>query len=108
MTGASQNYIAATILHETIHALLASQGKTNELMHHNDMANQYVYKMAHALELTFLMSNEHATALAWGGLGDSSAWQSLSPQQQQNILDINAYYKNINGTRQNAPGTKCD
>eukprot|EP01035_Chromulina_nebulosa_P026934 gene26934-35331_t len=70
------------------------------------MANQYVYKMAHALELTFLMSNAEATALAWGGLGDTVAWQNLSPQQKQDILNINAYYKNINGTRQNAPGTK--
>ena len=64
--------------------------------------------MAHALELTFLMSNTVGTALAWGGLGETSAWQNLSPQQQQNILDINSYYKNINGTRQNAPGTKCN
>ena len=108
LTGASQNYIAATILHETIHALLGSQGKTDELIHHNEMANQYVYKMAHALELTFLMSNAEATALTWGGLGDTVAWQNLSPQQKQDILNINAYYKNINGTRQNAPGTKCD
>lgn len=54
------------------------------------------------------MSNAEATALAWGRLGDTVAWQNLSPQQKQDILNINAYYKNINGTRQNAPGTKCD
>jgi hypothetical protein len=108
LVGASQEYIAATIMHETIHALLASQGKRGELLHHTEMVTSYINPMVDALRYSFLMSREDALALAWGGLGDTSAWQALPQAQKQNIINNNSRYKNVNGTRQNAPGTRCN
>lgn len=108
LVGASQEYIAATIMHESIHALLFSQGKRGELQNHIEMVNSYINPMADALRFSFLMSREDAVALAWGGLGDTSAWQALTQAQQQNIININSSHKNLNGNHQNAPGTHCN
>jgi hypothetical protein len=52
--------------------------------------------MAYSLQQLFPgISNERATALAWGGLYDTSAWNALSASEQATILNINHQEKNI-------------
>ncbi len=110
MVGASQEYIAATILHEVVHTYFNMSGIStgNELAQHQ-MMTKYIEPMSELIHYLFKdLSYEEADALAWGGLGKTDVWSTLTPAQQNSINSINQYYKNVNGTRANAPGTKCN
>ncbi|MEA5406089.1 hypothetical protein VB776_24330 [Arcicella sp. DC2W] len=108
LKGASKEYIAVTMMHEIIHAQLSAQGKMGNLLNHIEMANSYINPMARALMFIYLLNETDAKALAWGGLHETTAWNQLTESERTNITLINSKYKNLNGTRQNSPGTHCN
>jgi len=107
LSTASKEYIAATIMHEVIHAYLTLYGTNGSLNQHTDMATNYLSIMAIDLKLLYPgITEEDATALSWGGLGETQLWKDLvrdHPDQANKIVDINNQYKNATGTK----GTRC-
>ena len=105
MKNASQEYIAATIIHELMHAfaVIKNERFTRD---HEDMDKNTVAIMASALNQLFPnMSMKDATALAWGGVYDTSAWKELvaaDPTTANHYRILDTYYSD--GTS----GTKCE
>ncbi|NLR59240.1 hypothetical protein HGH93_14080 [Chitinophaga polysaccharea] len=101
----SQEYIAATILHEVLHAYFRAKG-SNPLVDHNDMGLFYIDNMAGGIKEVFPgISDDDARALSWGGVQESYAWAQLiknSPTNANKIIDTNQKY------RTSASGTKCN
>jgi hypothetical protein len=99
LSNASQEYVAATLFHEVIHAYLdynkidINSGNAQ----HESMANEYVHAMQLALMSRYpTMPSADAYALAWGGLQGTNAWETLragNPAQAQSILVTNFTYK---------------
>ncbi len=105
----SQDYIASTLIHEAIHSYidfkrrdLGSDTTTFSNMfpvywsfrqneaQHNEMANNYVNKMANFLkQFNVNLSDETAIALAWGGLGKTALWKSKSSGFKDSVELIN-------------------
>lgn len=93
---ASQEYIAATIIHELLHVYLMQSTETD----HDIMSRQYIKPMAVALMSSgYAISYERAQALAWGGLQNTRAWHEmrlidrvLRTYQAQEILNTNYFY----------------
>lgn len=92
---ASEEYIAATLIHELVHGYYhETTGRSlSEDAQHIDMATYYVQPMAQALVGLYGMSPENATAVAWGGLGETSQWKAKSASEQNNIININGNYR---------------
>ncbi|MFD1258377.1 hypothetical protein ACFQ3S_16345 [Mucilaginibacter terrae] len=93
LAGSSKEYIAATVMHETLHAYMDSQGIN--LDHHNSMAKDYLDTMADDLKGMFPgMTNLVAYSLAWGGLEDTYWYNHTSelncPAYQ---LEVNTLYR---------------
>lgn len=107
MPKASAEYIAATIIHEVLHAYMTFSGKLGEFNQHTTMANDYIYTMQKDLQKMFPnMSDNDAIALSWGGLGDTQAWKDMlnnDPDKANTIVDINKQYKNATGSK----GSRC-
>ncbi|MBS1626936.1 MAG: hypothetical protein JSR09_07585 [Bacteroidetes bacterium] len=123
----SKDYIAATLIHESIHAYIgymrssldSNTFKTlfpiyweyrgNEAQH-NQMSNSYINFMVNFLQNinTNLPSNV-AEALAWGGLERTAIWKAKDSTEIKKILDIN--YRAANptiGTADSLKIIKCD
>ena len=72
LPNASEQYIAVTILHETLHAYFRQTGQLDD---HNEMVNNYIPWFESTLKTLYpSMSPEDAEALAYGGLTDSMAF----------------------------------
>ena len=105
--GASKEYVAATILHEILHAyfMATSANKQKYIdIDHNNMGLFYIDKMADGLqEIYSTLSRDDAVALAWGGVHESYSWSRLvvdAPAEANRILQANNDYKNgISGTK---------
>jgi|GEM_PF-1479113 len=106
LSGAGQEYIAVTILHEVLHAYFHASGI--DIDHHTNMANLYVAPMAQSLVNLYGISLNVATALAWGGLYQTDAWSNLSSTDQNLYVSTNLYWKNTGNPKSEAPGTKCN
>ncbi|MFC6100886.1 hypothetical protein [Olivibacter domesticus] len=109
LAGAAQEYIAATIMHEVVHAYMDVRGnplKDQNYLQHMEMAAFYVSKMQHGLMETFPgITADPAEALAWGGLRESLSWQSMvgsSPTKANQIVNTNSQY------RTGGAGTHCN
>jgi hypothetical protein len=105
INNASQEYVAATLFHELLHAFFTTQGKMSELQQHESMATAYV----DALKSTLLdyfpsLSNNEALALAWGGLEGTTAWQN---KVQGNPALVNTYKTLSDNHRWGNSGTNC-
>jgi hypothetical protein len=102
LRNSSKEYILATVYHELLHAYLDYlDAETNyDNTQHEIMANNYVSIMASDLQENFGLSGKEANALAWGGLHETTAWQSVTNKNY--ILEVNQKHKN--GTT----GTKCN
>jgi hypothetical protein len=106
LTG-SQDYIAATLIHESLHAYLDYQRKVldtttfknlfpfywdfrgNEAQH-NEMANNYINLMSNFLKnINANLPDNVANALAWGGLEKTAIWSTKDSTTIRNILNIN-------------------
>jgi hypothetical protein len=76
MPGFSQQYITRVIMHEALHAYLTSTGTLGKLQH-EDMAKNYVIKMATSLQTMFTdLSDRDAKNLSLGGLQISDAFKN--------------------------------
>ncbi len=98
---ASSEYVAATLIHEILHAYLGAelQINTGGQIQHNEMAGKYIDCMVNILRRFYPnLSSQDAIALSWGGLYQTAAWSSnlLSQSQKDNILLINKQHKNLN------------
>jgi len=102
LQNASQQYIAAAIIHEVMHAYFRLENGAGA-GDHQAMATTYISQMSQALQDSFGMTPEDATALAWGGLNENvqgvaitDAWtqfKAAHPDQATNIQLINTQYQ---------------
>jgi hypothetical protein len=84
---ASQEYIAATLYHEILHAYFFADGRNID--DHQEMATKYINAMKNTLLEHFPnLTNLDAEALAWGGLSKSQAWQTFQQNDLGRTLDI--------------------
>lgn len=91
----SKEYVAATIMHEALHAYLDfSQTIINQ---HIDIATNYINSMQQQLLNMFpsTLTPDDAFALAWGGLKDDAVtlYSRLSTAQKDNITIANKNFK---------------
>ncbi len=77
---ASQEYVAATMFHEILHAYFGANNYNPLIgVGHNDMGMLYVQIMADALvEVYPNLPKGDAIALAWGGVQESYAWLNIA------------------------------
>jgi hypothetical protein len=103
----SKEYIAATAMHEILHAYMDFDNVLAGFNQHGYMVTNYLYAMSYDLKQLFPgISDDDATALAWGGLGETTAWLDLvrdHPDQANAIVEKNKQYKDATGTK----GTRC-
>ncbi|PSL44157.1 hypothetical protein CLV51_10622 [Chitinophaga niastensis] len=108
LKNASQEYLVATMMHETLHAYFIAHPPSpiitdRNSRDHNQMANDYVCIIADALSELFpnLQYND-AISLSWGGLGYTSAYTALSKGAKDTIESTNINFKmGLNGTKCN-------
>ncbi len=106
LPSAAQEYILRTFLHEALHGVLLSNGVSwDNLIQHDAIANSYRSLLANMLLEAFPNLNPgDAEALAWEGLGASSAWNNLPQWRKDEIADILEQYRN---RTPGGPGTGC-
>lgn len=105
LQNASQEYVAATIYHEILHAYFFAHDRNSGLTQHSDMANKYINAMTNTLMEYFPnLSYQDAEALSWRGLENTQAWQDLVQNDPGRALDIE--YLN-NKHKRGDWGTKC-
>lgn len=130
LTNSSQEYKAITMIHEMLHAYISTittyhifnpsfsspnwiriqdlrnQGYVGEALSHELMARYFIDDMVSSLQQLFPgMDTERATALAWGGLGQTSLWVAKSDTEKNDIVAINNQEKyNQSGST----GTFCN
>jgi hypothetical protein len=115
LDNASQEYMVATIYHEIIHAQLVSQGIRDEIVQHEIIATSWRQKMSDQLRIDFPnLSQRDADGLAWGGLGDTTQWQTMFNNDLRNntgitgaIQAVNDNHKNVNNSTNGNYGTPC-
>ncbi len=102
----SKEYIFRTLLHEALHGVLLSNGVAwNNLIQHDEIANYYLGTISAALRDAFPnLSTTDADALAWEGLGKSTAFDKLTQSKKDEIGSILNDYKNPS---QSGSGTGC-
>jgi hypothetical protein len=115
LANASQEFIAATIYHEIIHAIFASQGIKPSAQHEIMASDTWRKTISDQLRLDFPnLSQEDADALAWDGLGQTSQWQTMINNDNANntgvtgdIALVNRNHKNVNNSTNGNYGTSC-
>ena len=102
---ASQEYTAAIIYHEVLHAYFQTWGGLmTSSYQHEYMASEYTNRLTAALMSMFPgFDQADANALAWSGLHNTPYWNNLkSPAQRADILSrVDSF---TNGTK----GNKCN
>jgi hypothetical protein len=108
----SKEYITATIYHEILHAFMDlnfsknNNGKYDISTGHEEMANKYIILMTGALRIhNPNIPAIEAWALAWGGLQETTLWDSLTDDQRNQIGAINSRHRNSSVNRL---GTYCN
>lgn len=108
LNSASQEYIAATILHEVVHAWIeySYPNTSDQINQHNLMASSWRFEaMKTALmEIFPNLGEQDAIDLTWGGNYQTTAFMTKPPTEQQQIIDRNNQFKNHTP---NGPGTPC-
>jgi hypothetical protein len=115
LDNASQEYMVATIYHEIIHAQLVIQGISAEIAQHEIIATSWRQKISDQLRIDFPnLSRADADGLAWGGLGDTTQWQTMFNNDKSNntgitgaIAAVNSNHKNVNNSTNGNYGTPC-
>lgn len=104
---ATREYIAATILHEVVHAWIDYKYPVpvENAQQHELMASTARFNiMRNALmEMFPNMSSQDASDLTWGGLGSTILFNTLPPAEITRIQQVNIAYKN----HTNNTGTPC-
>lgn len=107
LSGASKEYIAATILHEVVHSWIDYKFPVpvdNAQQHALMMSTSRFSQMVNALmEMYPNLSQQDAEDLTWGGSYDTIEFSNLTPVEQTRIIERNIDYK----TRRNGTGTPC-
>lgn len=109
MPNASQEYITATILHESLHAYMdyLNQSWTDGQQH--ERMTSYIETMASILHNMYpTLSRDDYYALAWGGLEKTDEYlhpTMTSPYVPATSLDINKQYRNAKAP--GGKGTSC-
>ncbi len=107
LSGASKEYIAATILHEAIHAWIDYQYPipVENTEQHNLMAstNRFNLMVIALMEMFPNLNQQDAIDLTWGGLYETILFNNLPSSERQRIVDTNENYR----TRINGSGTPC-
>jgi hypothetical protein len=108
LDNASNEYVAATIYHEIIHASLTLQGIDDQ---HNVMANEWLDDMSNQMQADFPnLTKQDADALAWGGLHETNAWKAMvkqDPEITNSIINLNKNHKNLDNSSNGNYGTSC-
>ncbi len=102
LPNASKEYIAATIIHELLHAYIDHNGiPTNS---HEEMATKYFSLMTKSLQNLFTLSDDEAKALTWGGLEKTLGYTTnvISNNLKPTYNSFNSEYKN------KTKGTGCN
>jgi len=114
---ASDEYVAATIYHEILHNFLTMlYPDASEAEQHEEIERDWREAIADQLKLDFpTLSDQDAKGLAWGGLGDTAAYQKLLADDKKNNTGItgaiaasNKNFKNLNNTNTTTYGTNCN
>jgi hypothetical protein len=78
LPNASKEYVAAVMLHECLHAYLHYNSFDDSLSNHNYIANNYIDLFQNSLHQLFPnLDSMDVKALAWGGLPETNAWDSI-------------------------------
>lgn len=96
MTGASNEYIMATLIHEMYHAkrAVADPANTNSPTADHDYMAKHLNEMASLLQSFFpSMLQQTARDLSWGGLGLTSEYGRLSVSERIRIEKANLEYQ---------------
>ncbi|MEN9696585.1 MAG: hypothetical protein RLZ56_6 [Bacteroidota bacterium] len=107
----SEEFVAKTIMHESLHALLITEGfSLKSVDQHNEIANVYIDDLSKSLKNLFSLSDDVAAALSWSGLdyiGLVDAWDNL-PSSMRDIYSAIAddYWKGGTAGNRIFPG-KC-
>lgn len=105
INNASQEYVAATLFHELLHAFFTTQGRMSQLQEHESMATAYADALRSTLKEYFPnLSDNEALALAWGGLEGTVAWQN---KVQNDPTLVNTYKTLSDNHRWGNSGTNC-
>jgi len=107
LNNSTREYIAATILHEAVHAWIDYQyiSPVEAAQQHNLMAstNRFNMMLAALLELFPTMSPQDASDLTWGGLYNTPLFENKPLLEKQRIVNKNLDYKNHTANT----GTPC-
>lgn len=107
LSGSSKEYIAATILHEAVHAWVNYKFPVpiENAEQHNLMASTYRFNMMFdALKEMFPnLNDQDAIDLTWGGMFDTILFNSKSATEKGRIVERNKDFK----LRRNNTGTSC-
>jgi len=99
LPNASKEYIAATILHESLHAYFRYN---NAILDHQVMSTNYIGWFEKSMKNMFPnLSDYDNESLAWGGLYTTFEWSQKDSSSKNFALQINKSYKD--GTS----GVKC-
>lgn len=104
---ASQEFIAATIMHEIIHAYLSAYlgvSRNNDTQHPLMVEMMAVEFMADILVILFpTLSHDSAMGLSWSGFDATPTYQAKDIAERFRLQEINNYHK----ARTNGTGTPC-
>jgi hypothetical protein len=107
LNNSSSEYIAATILHESVHAwiIYTFNDAQTAAQEHNLMASTSRFNMMkqQLLQMFPGLGDQTASDLTWGGLGATVAYNALPLPERQRIEQVNTNFK----TRINNTGTPC-
>lgn len=93
LQNASNEFIVSTILHEALHSYFIYRNSIGGL-DHTLMAQQYIDWFKSIMTTLFPnIDNDTNTALAWGGLEETSGWAAKSDIEKNHIVGINNEHK---------------
>ncbi|WP_142687671.1 hypothetical protein [Chitinophaga polysaccharea] len=104
LKNASEEYVAATIIHELVYTILYYKRIPGDLQHQEMIANQLADMEATMLELFPKMDKYDAHALCYEGLDETiygGALKKIFPQIWNGMVKINKAH------REGTKGTKC-
>jgi hypothetical protein len=106
LENASREYIFSTIYHEFLHVYMSYLNfptiRPDDKADHEEMASKYLGMLSNVLIDQFGIKKSHAEALAWGGLGETDAFNKLYETEKNYIGLINKDYKD------GKKGSKCN
>lgn len=107
LSNASKEYIAATILHEALHAYTRSYDFGSSHQNHELLASKYVSTMTDILVATFGIDRNTALSLSWVGLASTSTFSNPPASIQVPANHATIAFNHRNNALTNV-GTGCN